>query len=663
MLEASTPQPQTNVMEDFVFGGIEADEQQLLADERNRWRGIRHQYAIEPLDPQPGEPVTVTVFVGPDVTIDQVCLYATVDGSEPAGSKGGSANGFVVPLRLVDTRWEPLIWGYVDVWQGLIPAQPEATFVQYRIEGWHSGSASAETFWSRETNLDRTFERPTLYGYAVDRLAVPAWAHEAIVYQIFVDRFTGIENRWLTPDELNQFMGGTLRGILQKLDYIANLGVTVIWLSPIFKTPTYHGYDTTDYYTIDPRFGANEDLRALVNAAHSKGLRVLLDFVANHTSVEFAPFVEAQKNSETSYREWFDFAEIYPHGYRAFFNVASMPQLATDRRAVRDFLIEAARYWLREFDIDGYRLDYAAGPSHAFWSEFRVACRRVKPDCWLFGEVTLAGERLRTYTGRLDGCLDFAFARSVRQLCTATQAEINIRQFLNELARSRNFFALNNFSLPSFLDNHDMNRFLWVAQNDKARLCFAVGLLFAFGGPPIIYYGTEVGLSQPQSKGPWREEAHFARARSCACLRAGVCPARQAGIAPVASSGGPAAGRRHRQTDRHAGLRGGERPLRRLSARLLRNGLSAGAQARRGEQDRRGGHDAAGPALSRGRGRPARSEGSRALVSHRRRSRRRQCSLRLRRVAAQGRGRARRPRGGAEGVPARRRKGAGRGAL
>ncbi len=507
MLEASTPQPQTNVMEDFVFGGIEADEQQLLADERNRWRGIRHQYAIEPLDPQPGEPVTVTVFVGPDVTVDQVCLYATVDGSEPAGSKGRSANGFVVPLRLVDTRWEPLIWGYVDVWQGLIPAQPEATFVQYRIEGWHSGSASAETFWSRETNLDRTFERPTLYGYAVDRLAVPAWAHEAIVYQIFVDRFTGIENRWLTPDELNQFMGGTLRGILQKLDYIANLGVTVIWLSPIFKTPTYHGYDTTDYYTIDPRFGANEDLRALVNAAHSKGLRVLLDFVANHTSVEFAPFVEAQKNSETSYREWFDFAEIYPHGYRAFFNVASMPQLATDRRAVRDFLIEAARYWLREFDIDGYRLDYAAGPSHAFWSEFRVACRRVKPDCWLFGEVTLAGERLRTYTGRLDGCLDFAFARSVRQLCTATQAEINIRQFLNELARSRNFFALNNFSLPSFLDNHDMNRFLWVAQNDKARLCFAVGLLFAFGGPPIIYYGTEVGLSQPQSKGPWREEA------------------------------------------------------------------------------------------------------------------------------------------------------------
>ena len=102
MLETSTPQPQTNVMEDFVFGGIEADEQLLLADARNLWRGIRHQYAIEPLDPQPDEPVTVTVFVGPDVNVDQVCLYITVDGSEPAGSRGVAENGFVVPLQLVD---------------------------------------------------------------------------------------------------------------------------------------------------------------------------------------------------------------------------------------------------------------------------------------------------------------------------------------------------------------------------------------------------------------------------------------------------------------------------------------------------------------------------------------------------------------------------------
>src|SRR6185295_1823855 len=97
-----------------------------------------------------------------------------------------------------------------------------------------------------------------------------------------------------------RFMGGTLRGVLEKLDYITALGVTTIWLSPIFRTPTYHGYDTSDYYTIDPRFGTNADLHELVTAAHARGLRIILDFVANHTSVAFAPFVEASKNLEHS---------------------------------------------------------------------------------------------------------------------------------------------------------------------------------------------------------------------------------------------------------------------------------------------------------------------------------------------------------------------------
>ncbi len=159
--------------------------------------------------------------------------------------------------------------------------------------------------------------------------------------------------------------------------------------------------------------------------------------------------------------------------------------------------------------MDGYRLDYAAGPSHAFWSEFRAACCAVKADCWLFGEVTLAGDALRAYTGHLDGCLDFAFCRLLRQLCAGPQPTIALTEFVNAVERSRAFFGLGQeaFLLPSFLDNHDMNRFLWVAGNDKGRLRLAAGLLFALGGPPILYYGTEVGLSQPRGKGPWREEA------------------------------------------------------------------------------------------------------------------------------------------------------------
>ncbi|MCX6050618.1 MAG: alpha-amylase family glycosyl hydrolase [Chloroflexi bacterium] len=492
------------VMEDFIFGGIEADERQLLADTRQLWRGIRHLHTLDPLDPEPGQPVLVTVFVAPDIHVDRVTLYMTADRSDPAGYRGVAMNGLAISLQRVAVRWEALIWGYVEIWQAQIPAQFEGALVQYRIEGW-STYREDSSIWSCEPNLDRTVERPTLYGYHIDYLSPPRWAHEAVIYQVFVDRFTGVENRWLSPAELNSFTGGTLQGIIQKLDYIANLGITVLWLSPIFRTPTYHGYDTSDYYTIEPHFGSNADLAELVAAAHARGLRVILDFVANHTSVEFTPFVVAKDNLQHSYSEWFDFDVQYTHGYRAFFDVASMPQVNTDHGAARRFLIDAACYWLKNYQIDGYRLDYAAGPSHAFWSEFRAACHQVKPDCWLFGEVTLAGDRLRTYQGRLDGCLDFALARNIRQLCADRQPTITIEQFANEIERSRRFFDRNHFTLPAFIDNHDMNRFAWVAGNDLRRLRLAAGLLLALGGPPIIYYGTEVGLTQPRAKGPYRE--------------------------------------------------------------------------------------------------------------------------------------------------------------
>lgn len=508
------------VMEDFIFGGIEADEQERLALERRRWTGIRHFHRIDPLDPQPGEPVTVTVYAGPTVQVDHITLYFTTDGSDPAGCRGVPANGVATPLQPICVRWENLIWDYVAVWQGQLPPQPAGTLVLYRIEGWCSYDERI-SLWSRESNLDRTAERPVRYGYYVDTFATPAWAREAVIYQIFVDRFASggirgpvgtpeygtkrLPRRWLEPAEMNGFAGGNLRGVLEHLDYIADLGVTAIWLSPVFRTPSYHGYDTTDFFTVEPRFGTNEDFRTLVKTAHERNLRVILDFVANHTSTEFSPFIEAQHDETSPYRAWFEYDLAYQHGYRCFFDVAAMPQLNTDHPDVRRYLIDAACYWLAEYGIDGYRLDYAAGPSHAFWSEFRAACRQVKPDCWLFGEVTLAGDALRTYMGRLDGCLDFAFCRLLRQLCAGSQSSITLTPFVNAVERSRLFFG--DFLLPSFLDNHDMNRFLWVAGNDPQRLRLAAGLMFALGGPPILYYGTEVGLSQPRPKGPWREEA------------------------------------------------------------------------------------------------------------------------------------------------------------
>ncbi len=506
-MSAMADKTQGAVMADFVFGGIESDEGRLLESERKRWSGLRHAHALDPLDPAPGQAVRITVTVGPDVNVDRVAAYYTADGSEPAGSRGRAVSGEVALLERVDIRWEALIWDYVEVWQGELPGQPEGAMVRYRIEGWLS-SGEGESAWSREQNMDRSVERPSVYGYAVDRFAPPAWAHDAVIYQVFVDRFSGVENRWLEPDEMERFTGGMLAGVTAKLDYIAGLGVNAVWLTPIFRTTHYHGYDTSDYYAIDPRFGTEDDLRALVAGAHERGLRVILDFVANHTAQDFAPFAEAVRMPDSQYRSWYTFDPVYKHGYRSFFDVATMPQFDTDFPAVRRYLCEAAAHWLREFDVDGFRLDYAAGPSHSFWSEFRAACRAVKADCWLFGEVTRTGDLLRTYMGRLDGCLDFAFARSVRLLTAYAQPVISVGRFAAGMERSREFFGGGeSFLLPSFIDNHDMNRYLWVASNDQQRLRLAAGLMFAFGGPPVIYYGTEVGLSQPRAKGPYREES------------------------------------------------------------------------------------------------------------------------------------------------------------
>jgi glycosidase len=318
-----------------------------------------------------------------------------------------------------------------------------------------------------------------------------------------------LAGRELPPEALNDFVGGNLRGVIEKLDYIAGTGATALWLSPVFVTTSYHGYDTTDYYHVDPRFGTDAELVELFAQAHQRGLRVILDFVANHTSVEFPPFVEARNDEHSRYRSWFTFDDAYKHGYRAFFDVAKMPQLNTEEPQVREYLNRAAQHWLA-LGADGLRLDYAAGPNHLFWSAFRAACRSVKPDCWLFGEVTRAGDILRAYAGRLDGCLDFGFCRSIRMLAAAAPPALSLGQFINQIVHGRHYFGAGaniDFVLPAFIDNHDMNRFLWVANGDKQRLRLALGLLFALGGPPVLYYGTEVGLSQPRAKGPRREES------------------------------------------------------------------------------------------------------------------------------------------------------------
>jgi glycosidase len=443
-----------------------------------------------------------------------MCYY-TLDGSPPAGALGVASNGSALPFHRVGVAWDTFIWGYRTCWEAELPAQPEGTVVRYRIGAW--GQAGEEIFcdWpdvkATQEEAARAFFHqeagPTLlqgdpatgmtFNYHVDRLETPQWAREAVIYQIFVDRFSpGRGKPWKQTGDLKGFFGGTLWGIVEQVDYIADLGATCIWLSPVFPSPTSHGYDATDYEHVETRLGGDASLRELVSAAHRRGLRVLLDLVCNHISDKHPFFIDALRNPESPYREWFFFDDP-SFGYRTYFGVPSMPQLNLASPSARDWMFAVARYWLREFDVDGYRLDHADGPGPSFWSDFWAACRQEKPDAFCFGEIVGPPADIRKYSGRMDGALDFILADALRK--TFAYRSWDEEKLFRFIGQHLAYFP-PEFLMLTFLDNHDMDRFLFIAADEKNVLRKAAALQMRLPGPPVIYYGTEVGLSQTVSK-------------------------------------------------------------------------------------------------------------------------------------------------------------------
>jgi cyclomaltodextrinase len=501
---------------DFIFGTFATDELKVV-HHRTARRGLQHNYELQPRDPLPGEPVTLAVKLGTDLSADTVACYYTLDGSPPEGARGIAANGQVLLLEKTGITWDAVAWGYIAHWQGTIPGQPEGAVVRYRIGAWTADGAevfadwpnaqdtaeqAAAAFFRGEPLPDTPPGDPThgeTFSFHVDRLTPPDWARQAVIYQIVVDRFYPGDGRdWLEPDSLGGFFGGTLWGVRDKLDYIAALGATCIWLSPTWISPTHHGYDVTDYQQTEPRLGGDEALCALVEAAHARGLRVLLDMVCNHISDQYPIFQDALHDPHSPYRDWFIFDDSET-GYRSFFGVPTMPQINTANAGARRLLCDIARYWLREFKIDGYRLDYANGPGPDFWSDFRAACRAENPDAFCFGEIVDQPASILPYIGRLDGCLDFHIGEALRKtFAYGVWSEADFERFL---ARHEAYFNRNgDFIRPTFIDNHDMDRFLYAARGNKNALRRAAAVQMRLPGPPIIYYGTEVGLTQRHSK-------------------------------------------------------------------------------------------------------------------------------------------------------------------
>lgn len=455
-------------MREFIFGSLGLPEQRL-AYVQELSSGLKHLNQLEPLAPGPEDTPILTVTVGQDTPVRRI--VCEIMEPEPK----------TVELSWANTEWSTLNWSYYQSWQAVLPAHPEGTIVRYTIKAY-----------SQDGGAPISPDDGNIFSYLIGDPNPPEWSQSAIIYQVFPDRFHPGHGEWNRSDNLDDIFGGTLRGIIQGLDYIAELGFNCIWINPFFPDHTHHGYHATDYFSVNPRLGTAADLQKLVAKAHRLGIRLLLDFVANHWGSGHETFQAAIKDRKSDYFDWYTWID-WPNNYETFFGVMDLPKINVNHRPAREHLLQAAVFWLKEYDFDGFRLDYAMGVSTDFWTEFRAVVKSTKPDAWIFGEAIEPPAGQLRYWGRLDGNLDFNLQQAFRN--TFAFDEMTLAEFDAFLKMNEQFFP-EGYSRPSFLDNHDVNRFLWLVQGDKRRLKLAALCQFTLAAPPIVYYGTEVGLSQ-----------------------------------------------------------------------------------------------------------------------------------------------------------------------
>ena len=345
---------------------------------------------------------------------------------------------------------------------------------------------------------------------AADIYDSPFWAKDTVWYQIFPERFANGDPsinpektlEWGSIDPTwDSFFGGDIQGWIDKLDYLVELGITGIYTCPIFKSPSTHKYDTTDYFEIDPQFGDKETFKRFVELAHSKGIKVMLDIVVNHCGYDFAPWQDVLEHGENSkYKDWFHIRnfpvvtledETYPN-YDAFAFVKKMPKMKTENPEVRDYFLKVATYWVKEFDIDGWRLDVSNEVDHTFWREFRKAVRAVKDDVYILGEVWhdsspwLRGDQF-------DAVMNYPLTTAI--LNFIAKGKTTPAQFKEAMEKIQTMYTRNvsevNFNL---LGSHDTERLLTICGGNKEKALLAYSFLMTLSGSPCIYYGDEIGM-------------------------------------------------------------------------------------------------------------------------------------------------------------------------
>ena len=383
-------------------------------------------------------------------------------------------------------------------------------------------------------------------------ITTPDWVKDAIFYQIFPDRFAKSEGfgkngylpkptnlqPWGATPTFHAFQGGDLLGVMEKLPYLEELGINAIYFNPLFASASNHRYHTHDYYNVDPILGGNKAFAELLDAAHKRNIRVILDGVFNHASRGFFQFNHLMEcGQESPYTDWFNvhgwpinaFHEGQSPNFDAWWGIASLPKFNTNTPAVREFLWRVATHWLKQ-GIDGWRLDVPNEINDdAFWQEFRRRCKAINPDAYIVGE--LWGEAHRWLQGdQFDGQMNYLFSRAALGLFVGHNMDqmdtvrmgygyiqpLNASQFATELERIFNqlYDPEIVFAQMNMLGSHDTPRNLTIARHDKTALRLMYLCQMTVPGAPNIYYGDEIGLSgahDPYCRGafPWHDEGSW----------------------------------------------------------------------------------------------------------------------------------------------------------
>ena len=355
------------------------------------------------------------------------------------------------------------------------------------------------------------------YFQEVDRFKSPEWVKKTIWYQIFPERFDNGDKSndpvgtlpWGSKEhpDREDFFGGDLQGVIDHLDYLVDLGINGIYFCPVFKAHSNHKYDTIDYYEIDPDFGNKELFKQLVEEAHKRGIRIMLDAVFNHMGYHAPQWQDVIKNEEKSqYADWFH-VHSYPVefgtngneegqktvSYDTFAFTPRMPKLNTANPEVQKYLLDIATYWIKEFDIDAWRLDVANEVDHHFWKKFYEETVALKEDFYILGEIWHSSQSWLN-GDEFHAVMNYAYTETIENFFVAESISAsNMVSGLNEQLML--YRQQTNEVMFNMLDSHDTARLLTIAGEDKAVAQMTLAFTFLQHGSPCIYYGTEIGMT------------------------------------------------------------------------------------------------------------------------------------------------------------------------